>query len=90
MHLRRGPRLLAALALAVATAFAALPADALAARALVKSLGNSGTGTTLACVNITIPGVTQPVTFTIGDLVFSYDPTGTCSGSGGATGGGTA
>lgn len=84
----------AAVAAAVVAVCAVMPSSALAGRGTVKNIGagSSGGGTTNPaglCLNMTIPGVTKPISFTIGNLQFSYDPNGTCpSGSGGGTTGG--
>lgn len=79
----------AAAAAAVAALALAAPVSAFAGHGIITKKPGGGTpgGRTLACVDITIPGVTKIVTFTAGDLVFTYDPTGTCGASGGSTGG---
>lgn len=76
-------------AVAAVAVTAAIPASALAGKAKVISMNlpTNPQGVTLACVNVDIPFMTQPFSFQIGNLVFSYDPTGSCTapGSGGGT-----
>ena len=75
-------------ATASAAVLMAMPAGALAGRGKITGVNNSTStsGVTLVCVDINLPFITQPISFEIGGLQFSYDPNATCEGTGGATG----